>query len=229
MDLREHYDHYYDGTSEWRDLCARDKAANVMAMWRRLSDAPPSTVLEVGCGEGAVLDVLTQAGWNVRGIEMSNSGAAAARSRGLDVEAYDGDQIPGDADSVELVVMTHVMEHLANPRTVLHELSRVGEHIVIEVPLEYRLRTPHDFKWNAVGHINLYTMKLARHLLQSTGLQVLHEMTTNPQRSVFQSSGRMKGNAQWAVREAALRVAPRAAPTMFTYHGVFLCRDAPST
>lgn len=226
MDLQEHYDGYYHGTSEWRELSARDKSANVRELWSRVSDDPPRSVLEVGCGEGAVLSTLAAGGWPVRGIEISASGVAAAQGRGLDVEVYDGVTVPADDSSIDLVVLTHVMEHLPDPRGVLQELARVGRYIAIEVPLEYRIRTPRDFRWTEVGHINLYTMKLARQLLQSTGLTVLEEITTNPQRAVFLRSGKVKGGAQWAVREAALRVAPRVAQTVFTYHGAFLCSPA---
>ena len=226
VDLKAHYDAYYSGTSEWRELGARDKAANILRAWGAVRPGAPSPrTIEIGCGEGSVLSLLRDADWEVMGVELSLSGATAARSRGLHVETYDGGRIPIADNSFDLVVLSHVVEHLENPRLVLREAARIAPWILVEVPLLYRWRTPRDFVWDDVGHINLYDTKLIRQLLQSIEMHVAWEKVTNVHREVVQyRSGRAKGLAIWAVREAALRLAPSVACRLFVYHDTLLCR-----
>lgn len=82
-------------------------------------------------------------------------------------------------------MLTHVVDHLENPRLLLNEAARVASWVLVEVPLEYRWRTPHDFVWNELGHINLFDRKLIRHLLQSIGLEVADERIGGPGADVY--------------------------------------------
>ena len=65
----------------------------------------------------------------------------------------------------------------------------MGRWLIVEVPLELTFRTPRDFAHNASGHINSYSMKLIRHLLQSCDLEIVAEITTNPSRGVLKFGG----------------------------------------
>jgi SAM-dependent methyltransferase len=228
-DLRGHYDEYYDGPSEWRDLCAEAKVDHVVELWQRLGHRPPHTrLLEVGCGEGAVSARLRQAGFEVVGSELSGSGATAARGRGLPVVLGDGGRLPLGADVVDLAVLSHVVEHLEHPRQVLAEAARVARWVFVEVPLEYTWRTPRDYRWNDLGHINTYSLTLVRHLLQSTGLRVAEELVANYPRAESQFRlGAFKGAAHWLGRDLTLRAAPPLARRLFVYHAAFLC-EAPT-
>jgi len=225
-EITAHYDDYYSGASKWRELGAIDKAGNIRSLWQRTQESVNPQTLEIGCGEGAVLAALSGFGWPVRGVEISQSGVDASIERGLDVTKYGGDQLPFDDKSVDLCVLTHVVEHLENPRLQLYEAARVGRWVIVEVPLEFHWRTPRNYAWTDLGHINVYNMKLIRHLLQSSGLEVVAESVTNQGRSgfVFQA-GQLKGSLKWFVRSAALRCAPWLATRAFTYHGVLLCRS----
>lgn len=223
--LRAHYDEYYDGPSAWRALCAEAKADHVVDLWRRAGRRPAGTTLvEVGAGEGAVSARLRLAGFDVVGADLSRSGAVATRRRGVPVVVGDGGRLPLADRSVDLAVLSHVVEHLEHPRAALAEAARVARSVFVEVPLEYTWRTPRDFRWDGLGHINAYTLRLARHLLQSTGLRVAAERVTNYPRSESQLRlGPVKGAAHWGVRGLALRAAPAMARRIFVYHAAFLC------
>ena len=55
--------------------------------------APGAQVLDVGCGEGVLLDLLThEKQVDGRGLEISSSGVAACMARGLSVVQGDADQ-----------------------------------------------------------------------------------------------------------------------------------------
>jgi SAM-dependent methyltransferase len=227
--LRDHYDEYYDGPSEWRALCAEAKAQHVLALWNRAGRrAAGSTVLEVGSGEGAVTARLRAAGFDALGADLSRSGSIAARRRGMPVLLADGGGLPLADDAVDLVVLSHVVEHLENPRTALAEAARVARWVFVEVPLEHTWRLPRDFTWDDLGHINTYDLTLIRHLLQSTGLRVAGELVANYPRAESQYRlGSWKGTAHWAVRASALWASPALARRLFVYHAAFLCQVVP--
>jgi len=223
-DFVGHYEGYYEGTSEWRELCAVAKAGNVERLWTDVGRPVRGTrVLEIGCGEGAVALELQRRGFTVEGAEVSASGAEAARSRGLTVMHYDGEELPHDDDAFDLAVLSHVIEHVANPRAVLAQAQRVARWVFVEVPIEDTWRLPDDFEWTDLGHINTYSVKTARHLLQSSGIEVRAEVVTNYPRAESQYRlGRAKGAAHWAVRDTALRLAPALARRLFVYHAAYL-------
>src|SRR4051812_40677663 len=83
----------------WRALGARTKAEHVARLCAR-AGLRPATVVEIGCGEGAVLAELAAAGVAPRldGFELSANAIALARQRGIPgarrLEAYDGARVP---------------------------------------------------------------------------------------------------------------------------------------
>ncbi|MFQ3664403.1 MAG: class I SAM-dependent methyltransferase, partial [Chloroflexaceae bacterium] len=85
---------------------------------------PGARVLEIGCGEGLLLDELRRRGLRVTGIEPSIAASAAARSKGLDVHTgyFPGVPIEGPFDAV---VMSHVLEHLSQPIETLVAIDRL--------------------------------------------------------------------------------------------------------
>jgi 2-polyprenyl-3-methyl-5-hydroxy-6-metoxy-1,4-benzoquinol methylase len=80
--------------------------------------------LEVGTGAGDLLRQLSRAGWAAEGIEPDPIAAAIARTAtGLPVHnttLLGSDLEPG---AYELVVLSHVLEHLADPVAALHRLA----------------------------------------------------------------------------------------------------------
>ena len=67
--LKENYDSYYQGESEWRALGAMDKADNIVQLCK---EAPHGNILEIGSGEGAILKRLSDLnfGENLCSIEI---------------------------------------------------------------------------------------------------------------------------------------------------------------
>jgi hypothetical protein len=111
-----------------------------------------------------------------------------------------------------------------HPRALLREAARVSRHVFVEVPLEDTWRLPRDFVLDPTGHLNFFSPRSLRHLVQSCGLAVLRQRVTNPGLPVHRRRSGAAGRARWAVREACLRAAPRLATRVFTYHGSLLCR-----
>src|SRR5215472_4515603 len=96
-DLHDLYDMQYDGQSDWRRICAIGKAADIVALCQ---DRRFDTVLEVGAGEGAVLQRLDEIGFaaNLYGIEIAPSGVEVMQERKIrslrESKLFDGYTIP---------------------------------------------------------------------------------------------------------------------------------------
>jgi len=106
---------------------------------------PGSRVLDVGCGDGALLDYLvTFKDVDGRGIELSSDGVNACVSAGLPV-------IQGDANTdlfdypdhaFDYVVLSQTLQAMQAPRATLEQLVRIGRRAIVSLPnfAHWRLR-----------------------------------------------------------------------------------------
>jgi len=226
--LKEQYDKFYDGQSQWRTIGAQCKMANILSL---CSSIPHATVLEIGCGEGAVLQQLSEHKFAdaLHAVDISESGVAAVRSRSLpqlnDVQVYDGYHLPYEDGAMALVILSHVLEHVEYPRMLLREAARVGRHVFIEVPLENKWGVG-DYVDDGVGHINAYCRATVRREAQTSGLTVLSDLLTTPSYAQHTFHGGKKGALQYYLKQAALACSPSVATHLFCYYYAFVCRKA---
>lgn len=104
-----------------------------------LCDQNPMKMLEVGCGDGAMLKLLIAQGIDAQGVDASSSGiqrcaAAGLRAQCLDVSV---DGLPFEDDEFDMVLSLETLEHLMNPYYALQEVKRVlspGGRFVCSVP-----------------------------------------------------------------------------------------------
>lgn len=99
---------------------------------------PPGTLLDLGCGDGTVLWLARRDGWAVKGVELYPEQTALVRDTlGLDVETSDIMSYDGRPMTYDVVVLTHVLEHLPDPVAALRkirELLKSGGVAVLEFP-----------------------------------------------------------------------------------------------
>ena len=98
---------------------------------------PGSRVLDVGCGEGALLDWLGHHKQvDGRGIELSMAGVSAAVSHGLSVVQGDADTdlsyYPDDA--FDYVILSQTLQATRDPLKVLANMLRIGRHAIVSFP-----------------------------------------------------------------------------------------------
>jgi len=177
------YNNFYQNHDDaWRMLGAKYKAQNIVDVCKEKQFVK---VLEVGAGDGSILYYLDQ--WEfapeLYAIEISESGVSHIKSRNLKsvklAQAFDGYHIPFEDQAFDLVILTHVLEHVEYERMLLRELKRVSKFQVIEVPRDYRFGV--DKRINhflAYGHLNVYTPSSLRYLLRSEGFEVLADKTS---------------------------------------------------
>jgi SAM-dependent methyltransferase len=224
-------------SSRWRALGARGKADHVVALCAAAGLEPAST-LEVGCGDGALLCELHRRGFGgvLAGVEIAEAAVAIARERAeiATVEVYDGRDLA--AGEYELGILSHVLEHVHEPATLLAEVARACGAVVVEVPLEDNLSARRASKRAhaaEVGHLHRLSRAAARAIVGEAGLRVAGELEDALPREVYRflasSSGAASvldeaaASAKWALRAGSHRLAPDVARRLFTVHYACLC------
>ncbi len=94
-------------------------------------------VLDVGCGDGALLDLLRRdKGVEGRGIDVERENVAACLARGLSVIQGDADSdldgYPDDA--FDVVILSQTIQATRRPRRVLENLIRIGRRAIVTFP-----------------------------------------------------------------------------------------------
>jgi methionine biosynthesis protein MetW len=98
---------------------------------------PGARVLDVGCGDGALLELLAaRKGVDARGIELSREGVANCVARGLAVIQGDADADLMDypEDGFDYVILSQTLQATRNPRKVLEQMLRVGRRAIVSFP-----------------------------------------------------------------------------------------------
>jgi ubiquinone/menaquinone biosynthesis C-methylase UbiE len=226
--IKQNYDGYYDGTeTEWRRLGALDKSSNIISLCRGLEI---DSLIDIGAGDGAVLSELAKSGFakSLYAIEISKSGVDRIRSRSIpqlvECQEFDGYSVPYEDGFFDLAILSHVIEHVEHPRKLIYESSRVAKYIYVEVPLEDNLRLSNDFVRDKVGHINFFSLKTIRRMLQSCDLEIVGQIVVNPSKEVYSFQGGHKGMLKFYLKQAVLSVSRRLAASAFTYNAALLCK-----
>jgi 2-polyprenyl-3-methyl-5-hydroxy-6-metoxy-1,4-benzoquinol methylase len=82
--------------------------------------------LDVGCGAGRLMIGLKRVGWRVEGIEWNPQAAdLASRYTGCSVRVGDFRSLDVPANSYDLVVLHHVLEHLDSPSSALRRIAEL--------------------------------------------------------------------------------------------------------
>ena len=158
--------------------------------------SPGARVLDVGCGDGTLLRLLSEKrGVDGRGIELSQAGVNSCVAQGLSV-------IQGDADTdlvhypdlaFDFAILSQTLQATYSPRHVLEQLLRIGKRAVVSFPNfgHWRVRAQLLFggqmpqtdnlpdRWYDTPNIHLCTIKDFLALCEDAGARVERAVALN--------------------------------------------------
>ncbi len=155
-----------------------------------------SRVLDVGCGDGALLALLRdRRGADGRGIELSREGVSACMAEGLPVIQGDADTDLADYpdDAFDYVILSQTIQATRQPRVVLEHLLRIGRRAIVSFPnfghwrvrvdLGLRGRMPMTenlpYSWYDTPNIHFCTIRDFVELCREVGAQMEKAVALN--------------------------------------------------
>ncbi len=123
----------------WTKVLSRDETARLVKLLAPVSR--DGHVLDVGCGYGRKLDVLSRLGFkNLTGVERNQIVAESTRTRGYKVIASDLFDFEKEHEKYDCVVFSHIIEHFQHDDLLSFlddylDCLKPGGHAVILAPL----------------------------------------------------------------------------------------------
>ncbi len=134
---------------------------------------PLRRVLEIGCATGELIAAVPAA--QRVGLDISAANIAAARARFPQVEFHCGDFRDAGLAGFDAVIMSDVLEHVPDDAAFLRDAARLGELVLVNLPLEdnwlndRRAYGPGDVS----GHLRRYSLAQGLALFDRAGLELL--------------------------------------------------------
>lgn len=154
---------------------------------------PDARVLDLGCGDGALLAMLAaERGAHTLGIDIDLQHVIQVLSRGQDVLQIDVDNnlalIPDQ--SYDYAILSQTLQVIRRPRDVLREMLRVARECIVSFPnfarwsyrwhLGVKGRMPKSktlpYEWYETPNIHLATLKDFEDLCRHEGIRVLEQV-----------------------------------------------------
>ena len=161
-------------------------------------------ILDVGCGEGDLIDFLSKKLVDCRGIELSQEGVNKCVEKGLTV-------IQGDANSdlqdypnnvFTTVILSQTIHAMSSPEAVIMNLIRIGKRAIISFPnfaywkirldLLFRGRMPKNdilpHEWYNTPNIHLCSISDFEHFCKQKKLKIIKKVLISEQGYKINSS-----------------------------------------
>ena len=105
--------------------------------WKLLTTLPKGKFMDVGCGNGQVVDVASQLGWNAMGLEIDPEAVRVARTSGLNIMEGTYEKLSEYEQEFDCIMCSHVLEHVHDPRDMVEKMKsaiKAGGVLMITLP-----------------------------------------------------------------------------------------------
>ncbi|MBN8550827.1 MAG: class I SAM-dependent methyltransferase [Deltaproteobacteria bacterium] len=141
----------------------------------------PGLLLDIGTNIGTLLAVARERGWNAIGIDFNHRAAQyGATAYGVDIREVEFSNNGFANESVDLVLMNDVLEHLPDPLSVLREIQRLlrpGGKFFMSTPDAgsgmCRIMGPSWIHYKPREHLVYYSRKSLAYALHKAGFNIL--------------------------------------------------------
>jgi 2-polyprenyl-3-methyl-5-hydroxy-6-metoxy-1,4-benzoquinol methylase len=137
-----------------------------------------SCVLDIGCATGALLNSLRERGWRVTGVEISPCAEYAKNERKLDVRNVPLEECKFPDGSYDIVLASHLIEHLNNPKSLIDEIYRIlkndGYCFITTPNISGFQACIFGSRWRSAifDHLYLFSKKTLEKMLKNAGFKI---------------------------------------------------------
>lgn len=168
-----------------------------------------SSVIDLGCGDGSLLSLLSDKGIKGIGLDVSKSAVAAAGKKGLSaVEARIDGKLPYSHKSFDYAICNVTLQMVAYPEILLSEMRRIAKKQIVSFPnfafifnrfdLLVNGRMPRvmipGFDWYSTGHIHQLSVRDFENLAKLLKFRILNRFYLYPKNKHFSKKLRLFPN-----------------------------------
>ena len=152
-----------------------------------------SKILDIGCGEGDLLEILTkQNKCDARGVEISHHAVSRALMKGLSVIQGDAEDCLGcyPDNEFDYAIMSHTIQATRRPDKMLQQMLRISDKVIVSLPnfANFRNRFHLFFKgtmpvnesipyqWYETPNIHFCSIRDFKNLCDDLGFKVLEQV-----------------------------------------------------
>lgn len=178
--------------------------------------------LDIGCGSGERLAYLEEIGWGQAvGFDPDVAAVERGRTAGRNIAIGTAETVPMADRCAAMIILHHVVEHLADVRTALLEAARLlrqGGHILVVTPnpaAESRQRWGRWWRaYEAPRHLRLYTLESLQQALLDCGFAIEVARTSGRAGPAWSreaeratNTPKVPGWKRWWMEDCAIRAA----------------------
>jgi 2-polyprenyl-3-methyl-5-hydroxy-6-metoxy-1,4-benzoquinol methylase len=142
-------------------------------------------LLDIGCGNGQALQSMADLGWQVKGVDFDPKAVQIAQKKGLEVRLGKVADQDYPSDLFDAITMSHVIEHVYDPLSLLSECRRIlkpGGHLVVVTPnsgswghQRFRANWMH---LDPPRHLHVFNEQSLSRLMENASFRVVSRCTT---------------------------------------------------
>ena len=170
---KEDYYHKSEETSTLNSWILRNKCKR----WLRISKA--KSILDVGCGDGVFIQLMSDMGVKAAGTDLSEFAGNKIVDKSIPVYRSIEEAKTGRPEGYDLIVINHVLEHMPDPRMVIdqcRDMLTPSGCLVLAVPdlssYQTRLAGPMWYGYDPPRHLHCFSSTRLEQLLQESKFEV---------------------------------------------------------